>query len=75
MYPSCAGLVGKSTPDGTVIRDSGDLATYLLDRVGVAVVPGAAFGLEPFFRISYATSDSALEDACARIAQACADLA
>lgn len=75
VYPSCAGLVGKSTPGGNVIGDSGDLAAYLLDQVGVAVVPGAAFGLEPFFRISYATSDGALEDACNRIAQACADLA
>ncbi len=74
VYPSCAGAVGKSTPDGAVIRDSGDLATYLLDSVGVAVVPGGAFGLEPFFRISYATSDAALEDACSRIKRACADL-
>ncbi len=75
VYPSCADLVGKATPDGTVIGDSSDLATYLLDRVGVAVVPGVAFGLEPYFRISYATSDAALEDACGRIAQACGDLA
>ena len=74
VYPSCAGAVGKSTPNGAVIRDSGDLATYLLDSVGVAVVPGGAFGLEPFFRISYATSDAALEDACSRIKRACADL-
>ncbi len=74
LYPSCADLIGKATPAGTVIENSGDLAAFLLDTAGVAVVPGAAFGLEPFFRISYATSDSALEDACARIAQACTEL-
>ncbi len=75
LYPSCAGLIGKTTPAGTTLRDSGDLASFLLDKAGVAVVPGAAFGLEPYFRISYATSDRVLEDACSRIAQTCAELA
>ena len=58
------------TPDGGVIRNSEDFARYLLDSVGVAIVHGAAFGLDPHFRISYATSDAALEEACARIRRA-----
>ena len=70
LYPGCAGLVGRKTPDGAVIRTGEDFARYLLDSVGVAVVHGAAFGLDPYFRISYATSDAALEEACARIRRA-----
>ena len=70
VYPSCAGVIGRATPDGKAIATSEDYATYLLESVGVAVVHGAAFGLDPHFRISYATSDSALEAACDRIAQA-----
>ena len=74
VYPSCAGVIGKSAPDGTKIADDSDFATYLLDAEEVAVVPGAAFGLSPYFRISYATSTEALEEACARIQRACAAL-
>jgi aspartate aminotransferase len=74
VYPSCAGVIGKTTPDGAKIENDSDFATHLLDAEGVAVVPGIAFGLSPFFRISYATSTSALEEACRRIQRACAAL-
>ncbi len=74
VYPSCAGAIGKTTPDGKTIADDGDFATYLLESEEVAVVQGAAFGLSPHFRISYATSDEALEEACRRIQHACAAL-
>ena len=74
VYPSCAGIIGKTAPDGTKIGNDSDFCAYLLDAEGVAVVPGVAFGLEPYFRISYATSDEALEDACHRIQRACGAL-
>jgi len=70
VYPDCAGLIGRTTPDGKLLADDGDVATYLLDAEGVAVVHGAAFGGSPAFRISYATSDAALTEACARIGRA-----
>lgn len=71
VYPSCAGLIGKKTPDGKVIETDLDVSTYLLESVGVAVVHGEAFGLSPHFRISYATSDEVLVEACGRIKKAC----
>jgi aspartate aminotransferase len=74
VYPSCAGLIGKKTPQGTALNNSADVATYLLESVGVAVVPGTAFGLDPYFRISYATSEKVLTEACDRIAKACKEL-
>ena len=74
VYPSCAGVIGKTTPDGKTIESSEDYATYLLESVGVAVVHGVAFGLDPYFRISYATADEILEDACGRIQKASAAL-
>jgi aspartate aminotransferase len=74
VYPSCAGCIGRTTPDGRRIESDDDFVTYLLEREGVATVQGAAFGLSPFFRISYATATSALEEACRRIQRACADL-
>ena len=74
VYPSCAGVIGKTTPQGTVIQNDLDFAAYLLDAEGVAVVHGDAFGMSPFFRISYATSNTALEEACRRIQRACAAL-
>ena len=74
VYPSCAELMGKKTPEGNVIANDGDFGTYLLESEGVAAVQGAAFGLEPYFRISYATSTEALEEACKRIQRACAAL-
>ncbi|SDI68460.1 pyridoxal phosphate-dependent aminotransferase [Lutimaribacter saemankumensis] len=74
VYPSIAGLIGKQTPDGTRIDSDEAFATALLDAQGVAVVFGAAFGLSPCFRISYATSDEALTEACKRIGDFCAEL-
>jgi aspartate aminotransferase len=74
VYPSCEGTIGKKTPDGKVIRNDEDFVTYILEAEGVAAVQGAAFGLEPYFRISYATATDVLEDACQRIQRACANL-
>jgi aspartate aminotransferase len=74
VYPSCSGCVGKSTPEGRVIENDEDFATALLEAEGVAVVHGAAFGLSPHFRISYATSDENLNEACSRIQRFCASL-
>jgi aspartate aminotransferase len=74
VYPSCAGTIGRKTPQGKVIRNDTDFVTYLLEAEGVAVVQGEAFGLSPYFRISYATSTEALTEACKRIQRACAAL-
>jgi aspartate aminotransferase len=71
VYPSCAGTIGKTTPGGKTIASDGDFVTYLLEAGGVAAVQGEAFGLSPYFRISYATSTEALEEACRRIKRAC----
>lgn len=73
-FASCAGLVGRSMPDRQRIESDVDFAEYLLRSVGVAVVPGSAFGLAPYFRISYATSTPELEEACRRIAAATGEL-
>ena len=74
VYPSCAGVMGRKTPDGKTLETDGDFVTYLLDSEGVAAVQGAAFGLSPHFRISYATSTDLLEEACRRIQRACSSL-
>ncbi|MDP6873528.1 MAG: pyridoxal phosphate-dependent aminotransferase [Alphaproteobacteria bacterium] len=74
VYPSCAGLIGKTAPTGKTIGSDLDFATELLAAEGVAVVHGEAFGLSPHFRISYATSTEALEDACQRIQRFCGSL-
>ena len=74
VFPNCGGCIGKTTPDGHVLANDEDVSSYLLERVGVAVVFGAAFGLEPYFWISYATSDDALKDACGRIQNATSEL-
>jgi aspartate aminotransferase len=74
VYPSCAGAIGKTTPDGKKIATDDDFVTYLLEAEGVAAVQGSAFGLSPHFRISYATSTEALRDACTRIIRACEKL-
>jgi aspartate aminotransferase len=74
VYPSIRKLIGKTAPSGQKINTDEDFAGALLDAEGVAVVHGAAFGLSPFFRISYATSNKVLEDACARIQRFCASL-
>jgi aspartate aminotransferase len=72
VFPSCEGLIGKTAPSGKVIGNDADFAGELLDAEGVSVVFGEAFGLSPFFRISYATAPALLEDACARIQRFCA---
>jgi aspartate aminotransferase len=74
VYPSCEGVLGKETPDGKEISNDEDFMTYLLESEGIAGVHGAAFGLSPYFRLSYATSDEILKDACARIKRACEKL-
>jgi len=74
VYPSCAGTIGRKTPSGTTLKSDEDFVTYLLESEGVAVVQGSAFGLAPHFRISYATSTEALEEACRRIQRACGAL-
>ena len=74
VYPSCAGTIGKKTPEGRLIENDGDFAEALLEAEAVAVVHGSAFGLSPFFRISYATSTEALKEAGARIQRFCAAL-
>ncbi|MCH8835609.1 MAG: aminotransferase class I/II-fold pyridoxal phosphate-dependent enzyme, partial [Proteobacteria bacterium] len=74
VYPSCAGAIGRTTPEGKTIATDDDFVSHLLDAEGVAVVQGAAFGLSPHFRVSYATSTEVLEEACARIQRFCAAL-
>ena len=74
VFPSCEGTIGKTAPSGKVIENDEDFVTELLESEGVAVVQGSAFGLNPYFRISYATSTEALQEACARIKRFCAAL-
>ncbi|ODT62380.1 MAG: aspartate aminotransferase [Phenylobacterium sp. SCN 69-14] len=74
VYPSVEKLIGKTSPSGKVIQSDQDFAVELLEQEGVSVVFGAAFGLSPFFRISYATSNAVLEDACTRIQRFCANV-
>jgi len=74
VYPSCAGAIGKTAPSGKLIATDEDFVSELLAAEGVAAVHGAAFGTSPFFRISYATATTTLEDACQRIQRFCASL-
>ena len=74
VYPSCAGLIGRKTPDGKRLETDSDVVTYFLKAEGVAMVPGIAFGLSPYFRISYAASTHVLDDAMSRIKRAVAAL-
>ena len=74
VFASCQGVLGKTTESGKILNSDGDFMDYLLEEVGVAGVQGSAFGLEGYFRISYATSDAILEDACQRIKNACSKL-
>ncbi len=74
VYPSIRKLIGKKSPSGKKIATDEDFANELLEQEGVAVVHGAAFGLSPFFRISYATSNALLEEACRRIQRFCGNL-
>ncbi|WP_375326933.1 pyridoxal phosphate-dependent aminotransferase [Candidatus Tisiphia endosymbiont of Nemotelus uliginosus] len=74
LFPQCKGVFGLKTPKGKIIKDSNDFAQYLLEESGVAVVPGIAFGVEGYFRISYATSMDNLQEGCLRIERACKQL-
>ncbi len=74
VFPTCAGAIGRTAPSGNTIADDAAFATELLEAEGVAVVPGSAFGMEPNFRVSYATSNEALEEACSRIQRFCGNL-
>ena len=74
VYPSCKGCIGKKTPKNTMINTDEDFMNYLLDSEGVAGVHGEAFGLSPYFRLSYATDEKTLMDACERIDKACSKL-
>ena len=74
VYPSCKDTIGKTAPSGNVIRTDEDFVTELLAAEGVAAVHGAAFGMSPFFRVSYATGTDVLEDACRRIQRFCGTL-
>ena len=74
VYPSCAGVIGRKTPDGKVIETDKDFVMYLLEGEGVATVHGGAYGVSPHFRISYASSVAELTEACERIQRACAAL-
>ena len=74
LFPHCGALLGRRTGDGIVLRTDEDVVLYLLDAAGVATVQGAAYGLSPHFRISFATSEKVLENAITRIAAAVADL-
>jgi aspartate aminotransferase len=74
VYPNCKGLIGTTTPEGKQLNSDEDVVAYFLESEGLAAVHGAAFGLSPYFRISYATSMDVLEDACSRIQRACEKL-
>ncbi|MFO0994842.1 MAG: pyridoxal phosphate-dependent aminotransferase [Hyphomicrobiales bacterium] len=74
VYPSCKGAIGRKAPSGNLINSDEDFVTELLAAEGVAAVHGAAFGMSPFFRISYATATEVLEDACHRIQRFCGNL-
>lgn len=71
LFISCAGLLGRKTPEGQTLSDDMEFCAYLLEHSLVAAVPGSAFGMDGYFRISYATSDAALSEACTRIKAAC----
>ena len=74
LYINCSGLIGKSTPAGKTLNEDGDVVMYLLESAGVATVAGTAYGLSPYFRLSIATAIETLEEGCARIARAVAEL-
>ncbi|PPR45646.1 MAG: Aspartate aminotransferase [Alphaproteobacteria bacterium MarineAlpha5_Bin8] len=74
VYPNCSGLIGKKTPQNNVIKNDEELMKYLLESEGVAGVHGEAFGLSPYFRLSYATNEKILIEACNRIERACKKL-
>ncbi|MCH9853166.1 MAG: pyridoxal phosphate-dependent aminotransferase [Alphaproteobacteria bacterium] len=74
IYPECTELMGRKTPQGKILQSDEDFAHYLLEQANVAVVHGEAFGLSPYFRISYAIAENALQEACVRIKKAVENL-
>ena len=74
VYPSCEGVIGKTTGKGTKIKTDQDFTLALLEEEGVACVHGAAFAMSPFFRLSYAASTEDLEEACSRIQRFCGNV-
>jgi aspartate aminotransferase len=74
LYVNCSGLIGRTTPAGSRLESDNDVAMYLLESVGVAVVQGSAYGLSPFFRMSIAASLDVLDDGTNRIARAVSEL-
>lgn len=74
IYVNCSGVLNKTTPSGKLIENDRDFATYLLEEAGAAVMPGVAYGLSPYLRLSYGIETSDLESACSRIKKACAQL-
>ncbi len=71
IYSSCADIIGKKTPDGQVIGSDADFVMYMLESQNLALLQGEAYGLSPFFRISFATSMQTLEEGCRRLRLAC----
>jgi aspartate aminotransferase len=74
VFPSCEGVIGKQTPSGKILQSDEDFVLYLLDEENLAVLPGAAYGISRFFRISVAASNERLEEGCARVKRACEKL-
>jgi aspartate aminotransferase len=70
-YPNCSGLIGKQTPDGIILKTDLDVRDYLLEAAHVAVLDGAAYGLSPYLRLSFATSNEVIIEGCRRIKEAC----
>jgi aspartate aminotransferase len=70
-FANCAGVIGRRTPDGTVLATDADFCRYLMHAANVAIVPGSCFGLGPYVRLSYAASDAELAEACGRMDAAC----
>jgi aspartate aminotransferase len=74
VFASCQGAIGKKTPAGKVIQNDADFAMHLLESQNIAVIHGEAYGMSPFFRISFAASDEKLREGCRRIRLACEEL-
>lgn len=74
VFANVQGLLGKTTPSGKTVNTEGELVQYWLESVGVATVMGAAYGMSPYVRLSFASSNEMIEEGCARIKRACADL-
>jgi aspartate aminotransferase len=74
VFASCAFAIGKKTPGGSVIRNDNDFVMHLLESQGIGVVQGEAYGMSPFFRVSFAASEAQLQEGCRRIRVACEEL-